>query len=117
MGHGLSQYFAATMASGASITSDVNLGRAFTKVYVNIAGATNSCHFLAAPSVSGSPGTYSPVKYNVASGMSAPQTITVGTATSGSFVEVPLGGIAFIKVASVGGSADGAIIKVIASDV
>jgi hypothetical protein len=116
MAHGLSKYFPATMTSGGSITSDIDLGRGFARVYVNIAGATNSVHFQAAPDVLGSPGTYATVKYGVASGMSAPQTATVGTATSGSYVEVPLAGFRFVKIVNVGGAADGATLKLIASD-
>ncbi len=117
MAHGVAQQFTATFLSGGSLTSDINLGRGFARVYFDISGATNSCHFQAAPSVLGAPGTYRLVKYPVASGMSAPQTATVGTATSGSWVEVPpLAGSQFIKVANVGGAADGAVVKLVASD-
>lgn len=119
MAHGLSQYFPITMASGASVTSDVAFGRGFARVYVNIDGATNSVHFMAAQAVAGSPptpGSYLLVKYPVLSGLSAPQTVTVGTATSGSFVEVPLGGFQYVKVYNVGGAANGATIKFIGSD-
>lgn len=116
MGHGASKYFTATFTSGGSLTSDVNFGQGFARVYFNCAGATNSCHFQGAPNVLGSPGTYAPIKYNVASGMSAPQTITVGTATSGSWVEIPIGGFQFVKVANVGGAADGGTVKFIVSD-
>lgn len=116
MAHGVTQYFPATFTSGGSLTSDIDLGRSFRRVYINIAGATNSVHFQAAPSILGSPGSYALVKYPVASGMSAPQTATVGTATSGSWVEVPLAGFRFVKVANVGGAADGAVVKLIGSD-
>ena len=117
MAHGISQYHTATFTSGGSLSSDVALGRGFTRVLINIAGATNSVHFQAAPSVAGAPGTYAQVKYPVLSGMSAPQTATVGTATSGSWVEVPsLAGHSYIKVVNVGGAADGAVVKIIASD-
>ncbi len=116
MAHGLSQQFTATFTSGGSLSSDVALGRSFARIFINIAGATNSCHFQGAPSVADAPGTYAQLKYPVLSGMSAPQTITVGTATSGSWVEVPIGGHPYIKVANVGGAADGAILKIIGSD-
>lgn len=116
MAHGLTQHFVATFLSGGSLTSDVNLGRGFRRVYVNVAGATNSIHFQAAATVLGVPGSYALVKYPVASGMSAPQTATVGTATSGSWVEVPLAGFQFIKIANVGGAVDGAVLKLIGSD-
>jgi hypothetical protein len=113
MGYGVSQYFPVTFTSGASISSDIALAGGFTKVYINVAGATNSVHFQAAPSVLGSPGTYALVKYAVASGLSAPQTATVGTAASGSWVEVPLAGFPYIKVVNVGGAADGATLKIL----
>lgn len=55
--------------------------------------------FQVAPNTGGSPGTYRLLKYNVASGMSAPQTVTVGSATCGSVVDVPnLSGHQFVKV-------------------
>jgi hypothetical protein len=116
MAHGLTQYFPVTFTSGSSLSSGLNLGRGFARVRIDIAGATQSCHFQGAPSVLGEAGSYSLIKYSVLSGMSAPQTATVGTATSGSYVEVPLAGLQFIKVAAPGGVADGATLKLICSD-
>lgn len=116
MAWGVTQQFAATFTSGGSLTSDIDFGRPFKRVYVNIAGATQSCHFQGAAVQLGSPVSYAQVKYPVASGMSAPQTATVGTATSGSWVEVPLAGFRFVKIAAPGGVADGATLKLIATD-
>jgi hypothetical protein len=117
MAHGVTQHFTATFASGASVTSDIAMGRGYSRVYVDItSGPLTSVHFQAAGSILGQPGTYRQVKYPVASGLSAPQTITVGTATSGSWVEVPLGAAPYLKVAAPGGVADGGTIKIIASE-
>lgn len=116
MAHGVGQVFTATVASGASVSGEVNLGRTFARVYVDPLSMSTSIHFGAAPVVLGAAGTYRTIKYPVISGLSAPQTVTVGTAVSGSLVEVPLAGLQFIKVYAAGGEADGASCTLICSD-
>jgi hypothetical protein len=101
---GLSVGFTATFASAASITGEVDFGQGFDKVMFDNTGTTQSVHFQIAPSIGGVAGTYRMAKYQVISGLSAPQTATVGTATSGSFVQVTaLEGARFVKVVAPGG--------------
>lgn len=107
--------FPVTMASAGSQTSLLDMGRAYAKILYDCTGAGDATHFLTADSSSG---TARLVKYNVASGMSAPQTCTVGSACSGSVVEVgPLAGLRYIKIVVTAGVANGATLKIYGSDV
>lgn len=103
--------FDVSIASGASTSTALDLGGGYRKVMFDPTGAAGSTMFFAADSFSG---TYKQVKYSIASGMSAPQTCTVGSAVSGSWVEVPaLVGLRFVKVAATGTVADGTTLKLI----
>lgn len=107
--------YSMAIVSGTNSTAEVDLGRGYSKVMIDNAGATESCMFYAAPAAGG---TYRLIKYNVASGMSAPQTVTVGTACSGSLVEVTqLQGFRFVKVATSGTIADGGSVRLYCADV
>lgn len=118
MGHGAHTVYNANIISGTSGSSEIDFGRAFTKVCIDPTGAAGSVMFQVAPCALGSAGTYRLLKYNVASGMSAPQTVTVGSAVSGSIVEVPsLAGYRFVKVVTDSTFADGLTLKLICSDI
>lgn len=117
MGHGVHTAFDAVIVSGTTGSSEIDMGRAFAKVCIDPTGASGSVMFQVAPSALGSAGTYRYLKYNVASGMSAPQTVTVGSAASGSIVEVPaLSGFRFVKVVTDNAMADGKTLKLLCSD-
>ena len=106
--------FTLTIASGSSQSAAQDLGGTYAKVMYDCTGAGDSSHFLVSNEASG---TYRIVKYTVASGMSAPQTMTVGSACSGSVVEVPeLRGHRFVKVVVTAGVANGAALKLYCSD-
>jgi hypothetical protein len=107
--------FTVSIASGASTSTAIDLGRGYSRVIYDCAGAAGSSMFLSAPTATG---TYKAIKYPVASGMSAPQTCTVGSACSGWLVEVTaLAGHQYIKVAADGTIADGATLKLFCSDI
>ena len=107
--------FNVVIASAASTSNELDLGRGYQRVVFDSTGALGQTQFLAAPA---SGGTYRLIRYPVLSGMSAPQTCTVGSAMSGSLVEVtPLQGLRFVKVAATGAIADGATLKIYCSDV
>lgn len=107
--------YSMVIASGAALSTEVDLGRGYSKVVFDITGATEACMFYAAPATGA---TYRLVKYPVVSGMSAPQTVTVGTACSGSLVEVTqLQGFRFVKVATSGAISDGANLRLYVADV
>ena len=105
------------VASAASTSNEIDLGRGFSRILFDPTGAAGSCQFYVSPIASSSGGIYRQLKYNVTSGMSAPQTITVASAVSGSFVEVPLYGARYIKVAVSGTIANGATLKIFGADV
>src|SRR5688500_8827229 len=101
--------FDVSIASGASTSTAIDLGRGYNKVVYDCTGAGGASMFFAAASFTG---TYKQIRYPIASGMSAPQTATVGSAMSGSLVEVPeLKGLQYVKVAATGTVADGATLK------
>lgn len=106
--------FLASIPSGASTSNALDLGGSYKKVFVDPTGVGGSTMFFASDSLTG---TYRQVKYNVASGMSAPQTCTVGSAVSGSWVEVPgLIGLQYVKVAADSTKTDGLTVKIIVSE-
>lgn len=115
MAIGTVQVFPLVIASGTSTSAEVDLGRGFWKVNFDPTGALGSTSFFGAR-VSG--GTYRQVRHPVASGMSAPQTMTVGSAMSGSIVEVaPVAGLRFVKVAADATITNGATLYLYCSDV
>ena len=107
--------YSMVVISGTNLTAETDLGRGYSKVIFDIAGATEPCMFYAAPAAGG---TYKLIRYNVLSGLSAPQTVTVGTACSGSLVEITqLQGYRFIKVATSGTIANGGNVRLYCADV
>jgi len=114
MANGTVQVFTVTIASGASTSAEVDLGRGFAKVYIDQT-ATESAMFSAAPAAAG---THKFLKYPVVSGLSTPATCTVGTACSGSLVDVSvLAGVRFVKVIASNTITDGATVKLYGADV
>jgi hypothetical protein len=107
--------FNVSIASAASTSTAIDLGRGYNKVVYDPTGAGGASMFFAAPTATD---TYRQIRYEVTSGMSAPQTATVGSALSGSLVEVPaLRGLRYVKVAATGTIADGATLKLYCSDI
>ena len=119
MAIGSAQQFAIAIASGASTSAEIDLGRGYSKVIYDPTGVGGSSMFFAAGVASAVGGTYRQVKYPIASGMSAPQTCTVGSAASGSWVDVSaaLAGIRFVKIAADATITNGATVELICSDV
>lgn len=117
MGHGLVQVFTAAIASGTSSTPEIDFGRAFTRVCIDPTGASGSVMFQVAPNLAGTAGTYRYARHAVASGTSSPGTATVGSACSGSIVEVPaLAGHRFVKVITDTTFTNGLTMKLLCSD-
>lgn len=115
MANGSVQVFSLVIASGASTSSEVDLGRGFSKVMFDCTGAGGQTQFHAAAS---SGGTSRLIKYPVISGLVAPSTFMVGSAVSGSLVEVTaLQGFRYVKVAATGTIANGATLYLYGADV
>ena len=93
----------------------LDLGRGYAKVLYDCTGAGDASMFNATDR---SGGTARLVRYPVLSGMSAPQTCTVGSACSGSIVEVtPLAGLRYVQIVVTAGVANGATLELICSDI
>ena len=118
MAHGISVGFNVTIASGTSTSSEIDFGRGFSKVHIDPTGAGGQISFQGAPSVGGVAGTYRTISYAPTSGTSSTQAVTVASAMSGNFVEIPaLAGFRFVKVVATGTVANGATLKFSVSDV
>lgn len=115
MPYGVVSVFNAVIASGVSTSSEVDLGRSWKRVYLDPTGAGGECRFQAAPNALGVSGTYRMVQWPAANSGTA-GTATVGSALSGSLVEVPLAGFRFVKVFVTGTVANGATLKLVCSD-
>lgn len=104
-----------SIASGASTSTAIDLGRGYSKVVYDCTSSGGASTFFAASSFDG---TYRQIKFPVASGLVAPGAVTVGSACSGSLVEVSeLKGHRFLKVAATGTIANGATLALYACDI
>lgn len=112
MGHGACTKFDVTIASGASTSSEIDLGRAWRRVFLDPTGAGGECRFQAAVAAGG---TFRMIQWSAANSGTA-GTATVGSALSGSLVEVPLGGLRHVKVFVTGTVANGVTLKLYGSD-
>lgn len=114
MGHGAFSTFKAVVASGTSLSSELDLGRSWVKVYIDPAGAGAEIQLQAAGAASGSVGgTYRTVLN--ASAAAATDFFKVPTATSGGLVPAP-SGLRYIKVALSAAAGNGATINLVCAD-
>lgn len=98
-----------TVASGASISGEVDLGGAWNKVYLENR-APGAAVWLYGANASG--GTY----YRLArSNTSTAEVFAIGSATSGGLVPVDLAGVRYVKVAVTATAANGASFAFICS--
>lgn len=113
MSHGALSIFNATMASGATLTSEVDLGRSWARVYLDPTGAASEVRFQAAAT---SGGTYRQV-YLPQPGTSTVQANIwkVSSGISGGLIEAPAG-LRYIKVETTAAVANGASFKLYCSD-
>lgn len=114
MAHGRYQVFSVVIASGATLSSEVDLGGSFARVYIDPTGAASEVRFQAAASTGG---TYRQVYLPQSPGTSTVQTNAwkVASAISGGMIEGPAG-LRFMKVETTASVANGATLKLICSD-
>ena len=105
--------FETVIASGATLSAELDLGRAYKKVYLDMAGAKAEVRLQGASETGG---TYRSILHPI------PNTTTVqanaykiASAISGFIAEIP-GGFRFIKVETTAAVADGATFKIHCSD-
>lgn len=114
MGHGIYAVYSGTIASNATASSELDLGRAWNRVYIDPTNLGAEVRFLAAP-LSG--GTYRQVYMPQAGSTSTVQSNLwkVATAVSGGIQEAPPG-LRYIKVVVTATAANGASFTVYCSD-
>lgn len=110
MGHGAISVFNVAIASGATLSSELDLSRAWGKVMIDPTGANAEVRLQVAPATGG---TYRQLYYPAANSVSG--IVKVASAASGGVIEVPAGA-RFIKVETTAAVADGATFKVYCSD-
>lgn len=120
MGYGPISVFSGTIASGASTSGEINLGRAWSQVYLNygtMSTAMNMTVFAASGS-SGSGATYRVVyqpPINSATVACSVFTITSTVGVAGGIVPIP-SGFQYIKAVLTGVVSGGLSVSVICSD-
>lgn len=114
MAHGADSIFSVTIASGATLSSEINLGRSWARVYIDPTGAASEVRFQGATE---SGGTYRQIYLPQSPSTSTVQANAwkVSSAISGGMIEGP-GGIQFMKVETTAAVANGATLKLICSD-
>jgi hypothetical protein len=115
MGHGAWSPYLVSMASGDSLTSALDLGRAFPSVYVEIASTPSNCdhRILAAASLTA---TYNTVYHPaINSSTVAVNPYVIASGVTGAIVPIP-GGFRFIKIFATAAMTNGATYKVYCGD-
>lgn len=107
-------YFTCTMASGATLTNQVDTGGSYSNAFLEIPAMTNSVHFIKASR--DSDGTYRRVYHAPinSSTVGANAFAIVSTATN-CIVPIPQG-LRYVKVESEIAIADGATYRIIVGD-
>lgn len=102
-----------TMASGGTLTSELNLQRGFRKLYLDPTGAASEVRIQAAIA---SGGTYRQVYHpSINSATVAASIFKIPSSVSGGLIEIPAG-LQFIKIETTAAVANGLTFKVICSD-
>jgi hypothetical protein len=113
MGHGAHTKYRATMASGGTLTSEIDLGRAWGKVYLDPTGAASEVRLQAAASTGG---TFRQVYHpSINSSTVGANIFKIPSSVSGGLIELPAG-LRFIKVETTAAVADGGSFTLICSD-
>lgn len=113
MSHGPISVFSVTMASAGTLTSEVDLGRAWKTVYLHNIAPTSAVLLRASPE---SAGTYGQVTHpSINSATVAVNNYTIPSAASGSIVPIP-SGLRYLKIETTASVANGTTFKVICSD-
>lgn len=114
MSYGPSEVFSVAIASGATLSSEIDLTRCWTKVYIDPTGAASEVRFQAAVTQGG---TYRQVYLPQSPSTSTVQTNIwkVASAISGGLIEAPAG-LRYFKVETTATVANGATLKLICSE-
>lgn len=112
MGHGAHTVFSGSIASAATLSGGIDLGRSWAHMALDIPARSNTTLYVqCSPSSSG---TYRRI-YNAASRAGAETVFQIASATTNAVVPIPAG-CRFIKVESNDAIADGMSFNVIVAD-
>lgn len=116
MGHGVYKVYVATMTSGATLTSEVDMGRSFELVYLSVPSMTSNSQ-LHIKFAAETGGTYRRAKHPVLNTTSAqaPQDFTIVSSATNCMVPIP-GGFRFVKVESTATCDSGESFKILCAD-
>lgn len=113
MGHGLYQVFTATITSGSTLSSEVDFGRSFDKVYIDPTGLASEVRIQAAFE---SGGTYRQIyKDQSLSSTVEANIFKVSSGISGGLQAIP-SGFRFLKIETTAAIANGATCKIYCCD-
>lgn len=113
MSHGPISKFAVTMASAGTLTSELDLGRAWKKVYLDPTGAASEVRIQAAISAGG---TYRQLYHpSINSSTVGANIFKIPSAVSGGLIEIPAG-LRYIKVETTATVANGLVFTLIAAE-
>lgn len=118
MSYGPVVVYNAVIASGATLSNEINLGKSWSRVYIDPTGAASEVRFQAAAVASASGGTYRQVL--LPQGMGSTSTVQsniwkVASGASGSIADAPVG-FQYVKVETTAAVANGVTLKLICSD-
>lgn len=103
--------YAVTMASGATLTAELDLGSYFTNLYLDCTGAASEIRLQAAAAAGG---TYRQVYHpSINSSTVGVNIFKISSAASGGFVPIPAG-IRFLKVETTATVSNGLTFTIIA---
>lgn len=117
MGHGLHKVYAATMASGGTMTSEVDLGRSYQNVFLMIPSMATASNGITLYASDAQGGTYRVVKHpSINSATVATNNYTITSAATNCIVPLPVTGLQYLKVNTDATVADGCVFKFICGD-
>lgn len=112
MGHGAFQRFLATMASAGTLTGQIDLGRSFYSVKIEVPARSNTTLYIQA--ASDSSGTFRRV-FAEGNATTVPVLFQLASATTNVIVPIP-GGYRYLKVESQDAINDGAVFRIVCAD-
>lgn len=113
MGYGPAVSYQVTMASGGTLSAEINLQRSFSVVYLDVTGAASEVRLQAAGSAGGA---YRQVYHpSVNSSTASANVFKIPSAASGGLVPLPAG-LQFMKIETTAAVANGLTFKLICSE-
>ena len=114
MSWGAIKQVAVTMTSGATLTAEVDLGKSWKRIYLDMTGAASEVRLQASVFASANAGAYRQVKYPAVNSTTAGN-VLIGSALSGGIVEVPAG-YQYLKIETTAAVANGCTFNLVCTD-